>query len=376
MMTWGEVMHPNMIRRLSPALLGKVLDEPPKHADYLRYVRGVYNSLALGEGKSLLSQESTFVEGADLQAVGFKLMYTQLPQSGPGAPVGDRGMMRNVTLKGLLKYAALSKVVVIHLHRLNHLERLISLESIKASNLTYHDNGAPTRYSFGGAPPKKQKVTLNITSALMFARVQLRQNRHLQQFLDTYCTKFGAECHTVAYENLLSENLAPKYFAALRAAVGLKKCQPAKPKVDRGAWVPCAERVQNWDEVESSRHLRSSLWLHMCKNENKIPKWLMDMTPESSSSRDGELLPDANLLRLDPAAFERGAMMANDKRRRPPQTPTAPPPPPSQRLIFRRRPRGDAFPSRRKVSGRAARRPGGSLFVEPTPQASRKKKPN
>ncbi|KAH8059297.1 hypothetical protein JL720_13857 [Aureococcus anophagefferens] len=36
-------------------------------------------------------------------------------------------MLRNVTLKGFLKYAAQSKIAVVHLVRLNHLERFISL---------------------------------------------------------------------------------------------------------------------------------------------------------------------------------------------------------------------------------------------------------
>lgn len=47
--TTGEVMHPTILHEMSPAIFGKALYELPKHSDYLRYLRGVYDILANSE---------------------------------------------------------------------------------------------------------------------------------------------------------------------------------------------------------------------------------------------------------------------------------------------------------------------------------------
>lgn len=39
-------MHPKILHEMSPAIFGKALYELPKHSDYLRYLRGVYDILA------------------------------------------------------------------------------------------------------------------------------------------------------------------------------------------------------------------------------------------------------------------------------------------------------------------------------------------
>lgn len=286
-------------------------------------------------------------------------MYSHLPQQGPGAPVGEKGMMRNVTIKGLLKYAALSKVVVIHLHRLNHLERHISLELIRTSNLSYHDEvGAPTHYSFGDG--QHRKITIDLRSALFFVRAQLRQNQHLQHFLDKYCTKFGVTCHTVAYEHLLSD-AAPGYFAALRAAVGVDQCRPRPASYartdEKGTWVPCAERVLNWSELVDSREFRMSLWLAMCQNGNRIPKWFLDLVDRQVDAHD-----DAPLLRLDPMAYEGGGV--------PPKLPDGERPPAADPQLLSLDATLDSQNLRPSTLGgarpsRAAQRPGGSFFMQP-----------
>ncbi|KAH8095479.1 hypothetical protein JL720_2780 [Aureococcus anophagefferens] len=141
--TAGEVLHPETLAEAAPRILGRGGAAAPSTTP--------------------------------VRAVGFKLMYAQLPLHGPGAPVAESGMLRNVTLKGFLKYAAQSKIAVVHL---------------------------------------------------------ARQNRHLQHFLDASCDKFGATCVTVAHEHLVGDG-APAYFRAVRNAIGLGRC--ARFDVDAAA---------------------------------------------------------------------------------------------------------------------------------------------
>ncbi|KAH8043778.1 hypothetical protein JL722_15024 [Aureococcus anophagefferens] len=134
--TAGEVLHPETLAEAAPRILGR-------------------------RGAAALADHAA----TPVRAVGFKLMCAQLPLHGPGAPVAESGMLRNVTLKGFLKYAAQSKIAVVHL---------------------------------------------------------ARQNRHLQHFLDASCGKFGATCVTVAHEHLVGDG-APAYFRAVRNAIGLPR---------------------------------------------------------------------------------------------------------------------------------------------------------
>lgn len=329
--TSGEIMHPRTLRELSPTILGKRV-ETCKHAEYLRYMRGVYDTLARGKG--WWGEAETSEPQGTVRAVGFKLMYAQLPQMGPGAPVSDQGMMRNVTLKGLLKWAAEANVVVIHLLRLNHLERHISLQSIRTANLSYHVKGAPTLYSFGKAV---SMVQLDVNEAFQFARSQLKQNRNLQHFLDSYCLKFGVSCRTVAFEHLIGDDT---YFAELRKALGIVHCKSASLSSETPSWVPCSDRVRNWHEFEASTQFSHSVWLDMCRNGDRIPAWLEAMAPPQGD--------DARLLRLDPSAFERGRrfpritpptteepphIKKQQRRMVPPPGLLAPPPPPNSRPV-------------------------------------------
>eukprot|EP00635_Sarcinochrysidales_sp_CCMP3193_P000590 CAMPEP_0118890888 /NCGR_PEP_ID=MMETSP1166-20130328/1142_1 /TAXON_ID=1104430 /ORGANISM="Chrysoreinhardia sp, Strain CCMP3193" /LENGTH=554 /DNA_ID=CAMNT_0006829519 /DNA_START=217 /DNA_END=1881 /DNA_ORIENTATION=- len=445
--TSGEIMHPAVLAKWSERVLGKRVRGTVKHAEYLRYLHGFYELLGRGEGWRGEFEEHSSLEDSsvlpDVRAVGFKLMYTQLPRLGPGAPVGAGGMMRNVTLKGFLKYAAANNVVVIHLTRLNHLERLISLEAIRRSNLSYHvtGSGAPTRYSHRSmewqhhvaagsvvrpssslswssrnllgeleqasrtsetsemtanlgeqeghdrvynatttdvattpmmryASSSKARgasgVFLNVTAAHAFARSQLRQNRELQAFLDRYCTKFGTTCRTVAYEHLIGDH-SRRYFDGLREAIGVSKCHSSsrqqsievlrhvpelknrqtaatspplssKSRELRSTWVPCSQRVVNFDDLAQSHQFANSAWLDMCRNANRIPQWLEDASYQcnqlstgveknknagrlmvgitsGSVVRDrmcsqlavtGTAIDDARLLRLDIETYEHG----------------------------------------------------------------------
>ncbi|KAH8047457.1 hypothetical protein JL722_13086 [Aureococcus anophagefferens] len=265
-------------------------EAPLRFVDYVRYVRGTFDELGAGRGwrgelaaavgePNLAASLRSF---SPVRAVGFKLMYAQLPLHGPGAPVAESGMLRNVTLKGFLKYAAQSKIAVVHLVRLNHLERFISLAAIDADPAaSYHaPDGAPTALSRSGAPASR--VTVDVAKALLFARAQARQNRHLQHFLDASCGKFGATCVTVAHEHLVGDG-APAYFRAVRNAIGLGRCARRRRRGARGAgdddvatlghggvddaseWVPCAARVANWGEVAASREFNGTLWRDLCE---------------------------------------------------------------------------------------------------------------
>ena len=306
--TSGEIMHPAVVSKWSERVLGKRVEKSFEHADYLKYIGSVYESLASGEGWRGEFEEHSTTEDAKIlprvRAVGFKLMYAQLPRTGPGAPVADAGAMRDVTLKGFLKYAATHGVVIIHLTRLNHLERLISLEAIRNSNLTYHIKGQPTRYSHRDNNFKERRLSgifLNVTKAHAFVRSQLKQNQDLQFFLDRYCEKFGASCETVAYEHLIGKN-STFYFDALRRAVGLDNCEISLKKDQKTTWVPCAQRIANFDELAKSHQFNRSAWLHMCQHENTIPQWLED----KNTAKD-----DAGLLRIHIETYEHGLKTHN-----------------------------------------------------------------
>ncbi|KAJ1451496.1 hypothetical protein M885DRAFT_529521 [Pelagophyceae sp. CCMP2097] len=308
MVTDGEVLHPAAMKKRSPSLLGKVVTDP-SFADYIKYVKGTFERLKRGLGwRGEVAAEvwsdgeaAVFEEFSPVRAVGFKLMYSQLPSNGPGAPVADSGMMRNVTLKAFLKYCAVSDIAIIHLHRLNHLERFISLSTIKGNdtNATYHDAGglptATSRRSNGATP----KLRLDANAAELFVRVQLRQNRHLQHFLDVYCQKFNATCHTVAYEHLVGPT-AEDYFAAVRRKIGVEACTEKASANGPSQWLPCAERVENWDQVSRYKGLAGSVCVEMCSNGNIIPQWSSDVAATEDAKKT-DAYDDGKLLRVENA---------------------------------------------------------------------------
>jgi len=313
--TAGEVLHPETLAEAAPRILGRAAEAPLRFVDYVRYVRGTFDELGAGRGwrgelaaavgePNLAASLRSF---SPVRAVGFKLMYAQLPLHGPGAPVAESGMLRNVTLKGFLKYAAQSKIAVVHLVRLNHLERFISLAAIDADPAaSYHaPDGAPTALSRSGAPASR--VTVDVARALLFARAQARQNRHLQHFLDASCGKFGATCVTVAHEHLVGDG-APAYFRAVRNAIGLGRCarfdvDAAAPRGagddddvatlghggvdDASEWVPCAARVANWGEVAASREFNGTLWRDLCEGRNAVPPWAAHAAARRARDGDG-----------------------------------------------------------------------------------------
>ena len=84
---------------------------------------------------NLISTQVSPVRGA-----GFKVLYPQLPKRGFGVDSQS-------ALKGFLKYAAASRVTLVHLVRLSQLERFLSLESIRQGQIQYHDGDMPSSHS-------------------------------------------------------------------------------------------------------------------------------------------------------------------------------------------------------------------------------------
>ena len=84
---------------------------------------------------NLISTQVSPVRGA-----GFKVLYPQLPKRGFGVDSQS-------ALKGFLKYAAASRVTLVHLVRLSQLERFMSLESIRQGQIQYHDGDLPSSHS-------------------------------------------------------------------------------------------------------------------------------------------------------------------------------------------------------------------------------------
>ena len=107
--------------------------------------------------------------------------------------------------------------------------------------------------------------------AAKYTKAQMNHNKHLQHFLDVYCGKFNTTCLTTAYEDLVGAN-AQASFETLRRAVGLTDCRAPK-SAPESAWIPCADRVENWDELLQQKGLKGSHWLEMCQNGNEVPDY-------------------------------------------------------------------------------------------------------
>mmetsp|Transcript_23470 Transcript_23470/g.61280 ORF Transcript_23470/g.61280 Transcript_23470/m.61280 type:complete len:376 (+) Transcript_23470:123-1250(+) len=250
--TTGEALHPLTVERLAPQLLGNDASAPLPLPDYTAYVRGVFEKLEQGGWNESSQQYVSPVRGA-----GFKVLYPQLPKRGFGVDSQS-------ALKGFLKYAAASRVTLVHLVRLSQLERFMSLESIRQGQIQYHDGDLPSSHSRSRPTP----LYIDPSKAYAWATKQAEQNEHLQLFFDRYCEKFGGTCLTVTYERLSSKN-AIWAFAELRLAI-FGESVACAPGASPPEWVPCSERVSNWPEV--ARRFNGTLWLDLCL-ENTIPAW-------------------------------------------------------------------------------------------------------
>ena len=259
--TRGEELHPDVVAKRTTKDLSLDIVE------YLKYVRNVYAELECQQNKT--------------RAVGFKLMYHQLPRSGVhGQPVipGARSMLGKLTLESLLRYAGQQRVLHIHLIRINHLERFISMTAITTFGLRYHQKGgAPTSYSRHRHHQSDNNDTVIMVpkaEAFTFAWSQAKQNHDVVVYIKNTCAEFYTDCMTLYYEHLLGPD-GDKLFAALRKRLNLPGPRPRrrrKPRKDPGdaAFIPCADRVSNWADIESDPLLGRTVWVAMCLSGNAI----------------------------------------------------------------------------------------------------------
>ena len=159
------------MERLATQLLGNDASAPLPLPDYTAYVRGVFEKLEAGGWNESSQPHVSPVRGA-----GFKVLYPQLPKRGFGVDSQS-------ALKGFLKYAAASRVTLVHLVRLSQLERFMSLESIRQGQLQYHDGDLPSSHSRSRPTP----LYIDPSKAYAWATKQAEQNEHLQLFFDRYC---------------------------------------------------------------------------------------------------------------------------------------------------------------------------------------------
>ena len=240
---------------------------------------------------NLISTQVSPVRGA-----GFKVLYPQLPKRGFGVDSQS-------ALKGFLKYAAASRVTLVHLVRLSQLERFMSLESIRQGQIQYHDGDMPSSHSRSRPTP----LYIDPSKAYAWATKQAEQNEHLQLFFDRYCEKFGGTCLTVTYERLSSKN-AVWAFAELRLAI-FGESVACAPGAAPPAWVPCSERVSNWPEV--AKRFNGTLWLDLCL-ENTIPAWARLAAARHARARARVTRTKARQ-DVDDAALARAAAHLHDK---------------------------------------------------------------
>lgn len=241
--TKGEVLHKFYVSKFSPDLLQKNASVVRDKDEMIRYVRGLHEAMASNRSSS---------------AVGFKIMYHQLPKDG-----GRRA---------LLEYASEDDVVIIHLYRLNVLERYISLEAIRQTNMSYHSKGAPTHFSFG----ETAKVSIDVASATRFVESQVKKVSGVQKFLDEQCAELGVTCKSFALEHLFENDAS---FAGLRNDLGLANCRLnvtasalLMKKLER-EWRPCSERVSNWRDVLRNEFFQNSaVFLKMCESAHNTTR--------------------------------------------------------------------------------------------------------
>lgn len=304
MVTAGEVMHSSLIERLAPVVLQRNVSSIGG-PDFLRYIQAVHDAMA--SGTSLYGAKTNSNPAIAVRAVGLKLMYHQVP--GLTGKVTDQAALSN-----LVQYAAQEQVVIIHLYRLNLLERYISLEAIKQTNLAYHlDSGLPSNFSFGGSGVDA-KIELDVRAASQFVKAQIRSSSKLQQYLDEQCATNGLTCLTVAFEHLTGRKAeTERYFAKLRQAVGISSVCGTKQKGPSAAhrsqqsirmsWIPCANRVSNWAAIAENDFFDGSIWLKMCNNNNQIPSSWHTIWDDASQN-------DANMLHLQLAFLLKAELSA------------------------------------------------------------------
>jgi len=279
--TLGEALHPEIVGQKSRELLGRNATRVnARIAEYIRYVDGIYGEL-----------EKAIVRTADAAAydkpkvVGFKLMYHQLPLSsdanGPAIEPGGRGLLGNVTLDALLQYVTAKRVLHIHLHRANQLERFITTKTIRRDGLGYHTKGAPTSYSIAtdttgeANPSAPARLVISPAEAFSYAYANTRSFAHFDAYLTSRCRELGADCVTITYEALVGRG-RHALFGRIRERLGLDALRgagrelPAIGEDDAPRWIPCEDRVANWHDLRHDRLLGRTIWVAMCRNGNKL----------------------------------------------------------------------------------------------------------
>mmetsp|Transcript_29083 Transcript_29083/g.93789 ORF Transcript_29083/g.93789 Transcript_29083/m.93789 type:complete len:337 (-) Transcript_29083:609-1619(-) len=197
-------------------------------------------------------------------------MYQQLPptprESEDAVVPGATTLLGRVTLEPLLSR---TDILYVHLVRLNHLERFVSVSAIVTYNLPYHvDGGTPTAYSLTRDTP----VLVSPEEAFSFAVAQAKQNDDVERYLRRHCAPDC--CLTLVYEDLLGGPRSDDIFADLRRRLGLTapppKIKAPSRRPPENASVPCSERVLNWAALENDPLLGRTIWVAMCLNGNRV----------------------------------------------------------------------------------------------------------
>ena len=268
-LTLGEVMHPEIVERKGMAILGKNVSKLGT-SDYVRYLQGIFDELERGDGWSG-AEGKTVKSAKNVRAVGFKLMYHQLPEAQENAILpGASSMLGHLTLEALLR-SPLKNALFVHLVRVNHLERFITVTAITTFNLPYHNHdGEPTSYSFSSR--SNTRLLVDPTEAFNFAYAQAKQNDDVENYLKSACQEQGADCTTIYYENLIRGGNSSD-FRELRRKLQLDdySSQQETPHAKKKMMIPCAKRLFNWRDLEQHPLLGQTVWVAMCLNGDVIP---------------------------------------------------------------------------------------------------------
>ena len=288
--TAGEALHPDGVAKFR-ARTGSRTDPRDGLGSYLRYLKEAFDELGAGAGwRGDAGRATAAGDGGPVRAVGFKIMYHQLPPTSPEDPAiapGARGLLGNVSAAAVLDFCERNDILVVHLERVNQLERYISIRTIEDHGLGYHSlDGAPTECVAGrpSEPSEKKKpnsqflsrfsgresrasdpdkappvrVRLDPAAAFFFAKTQLKQAGAVARYVERSSVKSAY----LEYERCVAGDAD---FAKVRALLGLGGI--AVETTERHV-VACRARVANWHEIATSSLLERTVWVRLCATRN------------------------------------------------------------------------------------------------------------